>query len=57
MEHMQKHGTKEEHFAKVAFKNHNHSVNSKNINKTLMLSLENSINWNKYKKVITYMDH
>jgi acetyl-CoA acetyltransferase len=28
MEHMQKYGTKEEHFAKVAYKNHLHSVNN-----------------------------
>lgn len=28
MEHMKKHGTKEEHFVKVAYKNHLHSVNN-----------------------------
>lgn len=27
-EHMQKYGTKEEHFAKIAYKNHKHSVNN-----------------------------
>lgn len=28
IEHMNKYGTKKEHFAKVAYKNHKHSVNN-----------------------------
>ena len=28
IEHMEKYGTTEEHFAKVAYKNHKHSVNN-----------------------------
>lgn len=28
IEHMQKYGTKPEHFAKIAYKNHKHSVNN-----------------------------
>ena len=28
IEHMKKYGTKPEHFAKIAFKNHKHSVNN-----------------------------
>ena len=28
MEHMKKYGTKPEHFAKIAYKNHKHSVNN-----------------------------
>ena len=27
-EHMEKYGTKPEHFAKIAYKNHKHSVNN-----------------------------
>ncbi len=27
-EHMEKYGTKREHFAKIAYKNHKHSVNN-----------------------------
>ena len=27
-EHMEKYGTKKEHFAKIAYKNHKHSVNN-----------------------------
>lgn len=30
IEHMQKYGTKPEHFAKIAYKNHKHSVNNPN---------------------------
>lgn len=28
LEHMRKYGTKAEHFAKIAYKNHKHSVNN-----------------------------
>lgn len=28
IEHMKKYGTKPEHFAKIAYKNHKHSVNN-----------------------------
>jgi sterol carrier protein 2 len=28
IEHMEKYGTKQEHFAKIAVKNHKHSVNN-----------------------------
>lgn len=30
IEHMKKYGTKNEHFAKIAWKNHKHSVNNPN---------------------------
>ena len=44
IEHMKRYGTKPEHFAKIAYKNHKHSVNNPYVSPSLSFCLFSSQN-------------
>lgn len=52
LEHMKKYGTKREHFAKIAYKNHLHSVNNTKSQFRKHFSLEEVLN---ARKVYDFM--
>ncbi|XP_030061440.1 sterol carrier protein 2 [Microcaecilia unicolor] len=54
-EHMEKYGTKPEHFAKIAWKNHKHSINNPNSQFQEEYSLEQIQNANKIHDFLTLL--
>ncbi|KAG7525058.1 non-specific lipid-transfer protein [Solea senegalensis] len=54
-EHMEKYGTKPEHFAKIAWKNHKHSVNNPNSQFQVEYSLDQIVNSRKVYDYLTML--